>query len=176
MKTRTYRIVMPIALAMVMFLACLCGGCSESGTDGNGNGNGELNGDSGIVGEIVGILTYTTSWDYMPPNNTPVPRTTLDDYHAALEDEDGRLYLLSSPGMYSDFEYDGGSLSAVTTTVAGYTYTDEAPFNDESRDVDGQSRVISHTGITVSVKGYVDTVTGYISGDAVEVDTITETG
>ena len=169
------RILVSGALVMMLFLTCLSIGCSGNGTDGDGSGDGELNGDSAIVGEIVGILTYTTTWDYMPPNNTPVPRTTLDNYHAAIEDEDGKLYLLSAPGMYSDFEYDGGSLSVVTTTVAGYTYTDEAPFNDESRDVDGQSRVISHTGIFVSVTGNVDTVTGYISGDAIEVTTIAET-
>jgi len=161
---------------VLLFPTWLCVGCSGNGTDGDGNGNGELNGDSAVVGEIVGILTYGTTWDYMPPNNTPVPRTTLDDYSAAIEDEDGKLYLLSAPGMYSDFEYDGGSLSRVTTTVAGYTYSDEAPFADESRDVDGNSRVISHTGIIVSVTGTVDTTAGYISGDSIEVVTIEETG
>ena len=167
----------------MLLLTWLCVGCSGNGTngdgngtDGDGNGNGTVNGDSAIVGEIIGILTYETTWDYIPPNNTPVPRTTLQSYDAAIEDEDGKLFLLSAPDMSSDFEYDGMFLSRVTTTVAGYTYADEAPFNDESRTVGGKSRVISHTDIRVSVTGDIDTVTGYISGDAIEVATIKETG
>jgi hypothetical protein len=124
------RALVVVVAALVLGLVA---GCAQSANTGE-------SGDSAIVGEIVGILTYGTTWDYMPPNNTPVPRTTLESYHAAMEDEDGKLFLLTAPDMSSDFEYDGMFLSGVTTTVAGYTYTDQAPFNDESRVVGGKSR------------------------------------
>jgi hypothetical protein len=176
MKRKTYRIVIATALMVMLLLTWPCIGCSGNGTDGEGNGSGQMNGDSAIVGEIIGILTYETTYDYMPPNNTPVPRTTLQSYDAAIEDEDGNILQLFAPDLSSDFQYDGMSLSRVTSTVAGYVYTDDAPFNDESRVVGGKSRVISHTGILVSVTGSVSAVTGYISGDAIEVVTIEETG
>ena len=154
-------------IILAVLVLGLLAGCAQSA-------NTDENGDSAIVGEIVGILTYGTTWDYMPPNNTPVPRTMLESYDAGMEDKDGKLFLLSAPDMSSDFEYDGMFLSEVTTTVAGYTYTDQAPFNDESRTVGGKSRVISHTGIRVSVTGDIDTVTGYFTGDMIEVATIEE--
>jgi hypothetical protein len=172
---RIHRAIAVSVFIMSLALLCFSIGCSGNGTDGDGNGDGEVNGDSAIVGEIIGILTYVTTYDYNPPDYTPVPRTTLEDYSAAIEDKDGNILLLSAPDMSSDFEYDGMSLSRVTTTVAGYTYADEEPFNDESRVVGGESRVISHTGIRVSVTGDMDTVSGYISGDAIEVATIEET-
>ena len=155
-------------VVLAVLVLGLVAGCAQSAST-------DETGDSAIVGEIIGILTYGTTVDYMPPNNTPVPRTTLEDYSAAIEDKDGNILLLSAPGMSSDFEYDGMFLSRVTTTVAGYTYADEASFNDESRVVGGKSRVISHTGIRVSVTGDIDTVTGYLSGDMIEVATIEET-
>jgi len=160
----------------VLLLLGLAAGCTPSASTENGNSTStDDKGNSAIVGEIIGILTYETTWTYMPPNNTPVPTTTLDNYQTAIEDKDGNIFLLSAPDMVSNFEYDGMSLSAVTTTVAGYTYTDQAPFNDESRDVSGKSRVISHTGIHVSVTGETTTFSGYISGDAIEVASIQET-
>gem|GEM_PF-4736903 len=163
-------------VVFVLLLLGLVAGCTPSASTENGDPTStDDKGDSAIVGEIIGILTYGTTWTYMPPNNTPVPRTTLDSYDAAIEDKDGNIFLLSAPGMVSNFEYDGASLIRVTTAVAGYTYTDQAPFNDESRDVSGKSRVISHTGIHVSVTGETTTFSGYISGDAIEVAAIEET-
>ena len=90
--------------------------------------------------------------------------------------EDGHIYFLTASGMESNFEYSGsGFLSEVTTTIAGYIYTDYTPFDDEIREVGGKTRVISHTGIQVAVTGTFETLTGYyMSGESIRIETIEE--
>jgi hypothetical protein len=150
-------------------------GCSGNESNGNGEGNSEINGDSTITGEIIGILTYTTTMDTDPVSGIPIPRTTLERYTPAVEDEDENIFLLSASDLHIDFEYTGMSLNEATTTIADYTYTDHSPFNDESKYLDGKDRQISHTGIYVIVTGTIDTVTGYISGKMIDVTKIEET-
>ena len=169
---RIYRVITVAVFIMSLVLVCFSIGCSGNGSNANGDGNG--NGSPTITGEIVGILTYTTTMEPDPVSGIPIPKTTLESYYPAIEDEEGNLFLLSAPGMHIRYEYDGMSLSEAITTIAGYTYTDYAPFNDESRYVDGKDRQISHTGIQVAVTGTIDAVTGYISGDMINVETIEE--
>jgi hypothetical protein len=172
---RIYKVIFVMALVVSLVFTSLIVGCSGSGSNGNGDGNGKTNDDSTTTGEIIGILTYTTTMDTDPVSGIPIPRTTLESYTPALEDEEGNLFLLSAPDLQIDYEYDGMSLSEATTTIADYTYTDHSPFYDESRYLDGKDRQISHTDIYVIVTGTIDTVTGYISGEMINVTSIEET-
>jgi hypothetical protein len=169
---RIYRVVTVAVFIMSLVLLCFNIGCSGNGSNANGDGDG--NGIPTITGEIVCILTYTTTMVPDPVSGIPLPETRLESYTPAIEDEDGNVFLLSAPGMHIHYEYDGMFLGEAITTIAGYTYTDYAPFNDENRYVGGKTRQISHTGIQVAVTGTIDTVTGYISGDMINVETIEE--
>ena len=173
---KIHKVIIVVSAIMLLALISFNIGCPGNGSNdnGDGNGNGKVNGDSTVTGEIVAILTYATTMDTDPVSGMPIPRTTLESYTPAIEDEEGNLFLLSAPGMHIDFEYDGMSLSEAITTMVGYTYTDYAPFNDESKYIDGKDRQISHTDIQVAVTGTIDTVTGYISGDMINVETIEE--
>ena len=180
---RIYRVVTITFFIMSLVLSCFIIGCSDNGStgngDGDGNGNGNGNGTPTISGELVGMLTYTTTWVNDPLTGTPYPRQTLSGFVPLIEDKDGKLFLLSAV-TNSHFEYDGMSLSEIEINISGDTYIDYLPFNKESREVGGVTVQISHTGIRVAVTGTVNTVPDYptvvglLSGDMIDVETIEE--
>lgn len=165
---RIYRTVIVAFVIISLVISCLIIGCSNNKNTDNGNGTPT------ISGELVGMLKYTTEWVEDPGTGTPYPRQTFSGFTPLIEDKSGNLYLLSA-AVNSHFEYDGGALSEIIITIAGYTYTHYAPFDYEYRDVGVGEKQISYTGIQVTVTGTIDSVsTDSFSGDEINVDTIEE--
>jgi hypothetical protein len=186
---KNYKVFVISFFIMLLVMPNFIIACSENGNVDNGGGIEYTTGnvDAGnektkgaetpvIHGEIIGILTYEMVTKYGPVDNLPYYLTELGDYSLGIEDEDGHIYFLTATGVESSFEYSGsGPLSEVTTTIAGYIYTDNTPFDDEVREVGGKTRVISHTGIQAAVTGTFETLTGYyMSGESIRIETIEE--
>jgi len=155
---------------MSLVLSCFIIGCSDNESTDNGDGNATPT----ASGEILGILIYTTNYVPDPVSGAPSAQSILSDVTPAIEDNNGNIYILSAEGRETHFEYDGLSVSEANITIVDYTYTVD-PSNYEWRDVGGQNRKISHTGIQVAVEGTISTVTeGSLPGDWIDIEAIEE--